>query len=79
MVILSFVNFVVWSVPEVGVRVISILFHLNLTYLQEIEIFNLVIFVGVQWKCVIHFIIFFGFDKEIREQVVINFTRIRGC
>ncbi len=79
MVMLSFINFVVWSIPEVGVRVYSILKFLKLTYLQDTDIFNLVVFVGIEWKCLVHLIIYFGFDKEIREQIVLNFRRLRSC
>ncbi len=77
MVLLSFINFVVWSVPEVGVRVISLLFHLKLTYFHQIEIFNIIIFVGIEWKCLILLVIYFVMDKEIREQIVINTDKMK--
>ncbi len=77
MVLVSFVSFIVWTIPEIGVNLVFIFYHFRLLFFREIEILSIIIYAGIVWKCLVQLIIYFIIDTELRGQIAFNARTIK--
>ncbi len=78
MVLLSIVNFMMWSIPEVSVSVIATLIHFSFIDLRDIDVLNIAIYFGIEIKCLVQLVIYFILDEDLRKQITVYARAIKG-
>ena len=77
MVLLSIVNFMMWSIPEVSVSVIAILIHFSFIDLRDVDVLNIAIYFGIEIKCLVQLVIYLILNEDVRKQITVYARAIK--